>query len=62
MPEQTLVQLTIGRAMDADGNIHIEGSGVVPDVHVPVTFETLQREYNGDDVVLEYAIEAISQR
>jgi len=62
MPDQTLVQMTIGRAMDVDGNIHLEGSGVVPDIFVPVTFETLQREYNGEDVVLEKAVEVISQR
>ena len=62
MPEQTLVQMTIGRAMDADGNIHIEGSGVVPDILVPVTFETLQLEHNGEDVVLKNAIGEITQK
>ncbi|HLA08105.1 MAG TPA: S41 family peptidase [Anaerolineales bacterium] len=61
MPEGTYVQLTIGRAMDADGNIHLEGRGVVPDVRVPVTLETLQRQAGGEDVILEAAEKVISQ-
>jgi hypothetical protein len=32
----------------------------VPDVKVPVTFETLQRQANGEDVVLEAAEQALS--
>ena len=39
MPENLSVQLTIGRAVDAQGNIHIEGTGVVPALKVPVTFK-----------------------
>lgn len=61
MPEGLYTQMTIGRAMDADGNIHLEGSGVVPDLRVPVTAETLLRQSNGEDVVLEFAERAISQ-
>jgi C-terminal processing protease CtpA/Prc len=60
MPENLTVQLTIGRAVDANGNIHIEGTGVVPTVHVPVTVETLQKEANGEDVVLAAAETALS--
>ena len=56
MPENIYTQMTIGRAMDSQGNIHLEGSGVVPDVKVPVNAETLQREANGDDVILDAAI------
>ena len=41
LPGDIYAQMTIGRAMDGDGNIHIEGSGVAPDLRVPVTFETL---------------------
>jgi C-terminal processing protease CtpA/Prc len=55
MPEGISVQLTIGRAVDAQGNIHLEGKGVVPTVKVPVTAETLQKQANGEDVVLEAA-------
>jgi hypothetical protein len=61
MPEDTTVQMTIGRAVDADGNIHLEGKGVVPDVKVPVTFETLQQMANGEDVVLDVAQSVVSQ-
>src|SRR5215212_4236783 len=39
MPEGIYTQMTIGRAMDAKGNIHLEGKGVVPTVKVPVTAE-----------------------
>lgn len=61
MPEGLSVQMTIGRAVDADGNIHLEGKGVVPDVRVPVTSETLQRMANGEDVVLAAAENVISE-
>jgi hypothetical protein len=61
MPEDLTVQMTIGRAVDAEGTIHLEGKGVVPDVKVPVTFETLQRQANGEDVVLEAAENALSR-
>jgi hypothetical protein len=53
--------LTIGRAVDADGNIHLEGTGVVPTVKVPVTLETLQRQADGEDVILEAAENALSK-
>ena len=61
MPEGLYTQMTIGRAMDADGNIHLEGNGVVPDLRVPVTAETLLQQYNGEDVILAFAERAISQ-
>jgi C-terminal processing protease CtpA/Prc len=61
MPEDLSVQMTIGRAVDAQGNIHLEGKGVVPTVKVPVTAETLQQQANGEDVVLAAAEKAISQ-
>jgi hypothetical protein len=54
MPEGVSIRFTIGRSLDADGNIHIEGIGVVPNVHVPVTEETLLTD---EDVVLQYAID-----
>ena len=61
MPEDTYVQLTISREVDADGNVHLEGKGVVPNVRVPVTPEMLQKEANGEDVILEAALKIISQ-
>lgn len=61
MPEDITVQLTIGRAVDAEGNIHLEGKGVVPDIKVPVTDETLKRQSNGEDVILDAAVRVISE-
>lgn len=56
MPENISTQLTIGRAVDAQGNIHLEGKGVVPTVKVPVTVENLQKQGNDADVVLDSAV------
>ncbi|MEM9772932.1 MAG: S41 family peptidase [Chloroflexota bacterium] len=53
MPEGESVRYTVGRAVDADGNIHLEGIGAQPDIVVPVTEETL---FSEEDVVLETAI------
>lgn len=54
MPENIYFQLTIGRAVDDNGNIHIEGKGVAPTVKVPVTEDTL---FSNGDPVLEAAID-----
>lgn len=62
MPEGIFTQITIGRAVNPEGEIHIEGTGVVPTVKVPVTAEILQRQANGEDVILEAAEEALSQQ
>jgi len=62
MPENIYAQMTIGRAMDANGNIHIEGKGVVPNLKVPVTLDTLLQESKGVDVVLQFAEDAIGQK
>ena len=59
MPGGINLQLTVGRAVDADGNIHIEGVGVVPTVEVPVTEETLFTE---GDPVLEAAIAHLEEQ
>lgn len=61
MPEDITVQITIGRAVDAEGKIHLEGTGVVPDIRVPVTAETLKRIADGEDVILETAEKVVSQ-
>jgi C-terminal processing protease CtpA/Prc len=55
MPDDEYFTFTIGRAVDADGEIHIEGIGVVPTVLVPVTRETLLADED-DDVLLDAAI------
>lgn len=62
MPEGIYTQITIGRAVDAEGNIHLEGKGVVPTVKVPVTIETLQQQANGEDVILQAAEEALANQ
>ena len=53
MPEQEAIQFTVGRAVDSEGEIHIEGVGVVPTVDVPVDEETL---FSEGDPVLEAAV------
>jgi C-terminal processing protease CtpA/Prc len=60
MPEGISVRITTGRAVDADGNIHIEGTGVVPTTRVPVTEENVIAQYqDGTDAVLDAAVEAL---
>jgi len=61
MPEGVSAQMTFGRAVDAQGNIHLEGKGVTPTVKVPVTVETLQQQANGVDVVLAAAETALAE-
>jgi C-terminal processing protease CtpA/Prc len=61
MPENISTQITIGRAVDAQGNVHLEGKGVAPTVKVPVTADTLRQQADGVDVVLTAAEEALSQ-
>ena len=53
MPNGIAPQLTIGRAVDENGDIYLEGIGVVPTVRVPVTEETLFAE---GDPILDAAI------
>ena len=53
MPERERFQFTRGRAVDMNGEIHIEGKGVTPTVLVPVNEETLFAE---GDPVLDAAI------
>jgi C-terminal processing protease CtpA/Prc len=57
MPDGVQMQMTIARAVDADGEIHIEGIGVQPDVKVPVNAETL---LNDEDAVLRAAIDFLN--
>ncbi len=53
-------QVPTGRTEDMDGSIIIEGPGVVPEVRVPRTGETMRAEYiDGEDVVLDAAVEAL---
>lgn len=56
MPDDIEFTFTQGRAVDAEGNIHIEGIGVVPDIDVPVTRESLLGE---QDMVLQAAVDLL---
>jgi C-terminal processing protease CtpA/Prc len=55
MPGGIFVQMPIGKTVDADGNILIEGVGIVPTVKVPVTVSTVIAAAKGTDVVLNAA-------
>ena len=52
MPDFEGVQFTVGRAVDMNGDIHIEGKGVSPTVRVPVSEETL---FYAGDILLDTA-------
>jgi C-terminal processing protease CtpA/Prc len=52
MPDGEFFTFTAGRAVDMNGEIHIEGVGVPPTVRVPVTEETL---FSQGDPILESA-------
>ncbi len=58
MPGGQNFQFTAGRAVDAAGNIHIEGQGIAPDIRVPVTADTLL----AGDAVLDAAIRALASK
>ncbi len=59
MPEDERFRFTQGRAVDNDGNIHIEGIGVVPTVQVPVNEDTL---FSAGDPVLQAAIDYLDNQ
>lgn len=53
LPDGVFARITNGRSLDADGEIHIEGIGVVPTIDVPVNEETL---FSEGDPILEAAV------
>lgn len=62
LPGDYSFQAPTGLDRDMQGEIIIEGTGVVPDVYVPQTEEAVKSQYVlGEDVVLDYAIENLSQ-
>ncbi len=62
MPEGNTIRFTIGRAVNPEGEIHIEGTGVVPDVLIPITEEsTYAVDLEDRDIVLEEALKVIAQ-
>ncbi len=59
MPGEEFIRFTIARAVDSNGEIHIEGRGIAPTIRVPITEEALV----GDrDVLLDAAIEYLDSR
>jgi len=58
MPDGIVLQFSVGRSLDLDGNVLIEGVGVLPTIDVPVTEETV---FSDDDVVLEAAIAWVAE-
>ena len=57
MPGPEGLLIPVGRPLDAEGNIIIEGTGVAPTIRVPVSEETL---FSEDDVLLNTAIAHLS--
>ena len=58
MPEGINIQLTTGRAVNGEGDIHLEGIGIVPNVRVPVDEDTL---FSDDDPILQAAIDHLDE-
>lgn len=56
MPEGQFPQMPVGRSVTPEGDIVIEGVGVVPTVKVPVTLANLQNDLAGGDSVLDAAV------
>ncbi|MCP4420808.1 MAG: peptidase S41 [Chloroflexi bacterium] len=58
MPADETFRFTQGRAVDPEGNIHIEGIGVVPDITIPLTEEAL---FSEGDLLLDAAISFLNE-
>ena len=56
MPGNITLTIPTGRFVKADGSVLLEGSGVVPQVTVPITEESL---ISGEDTVLQAALDYI---
>lgn len=54
LPDGTTFNYTNARTLDANGEISIEGKGVIPTVRIPVTEETL---FSEGDVLLDAALD-----
>jgi len=62
MPLGVSVRITVGRAVDSEGEIHIEGKGIPLDLRVPLTEENfLALNRDGEDIVLKAALDAIGK-
>lgn len=59
LPEGIYFQFPVARNLDAEGNIIIEGVGIIPTVKVPVDEETV---VTTEDVILNAAIEYLNEQ
>lgn len=59
MPGDISIQFPTGKSMTMDGDLVIEGMGVIPDVVVPVTLASVMGE---EDAVLEAAVQALLEQ
>jgi C-terminal processing protease CtpA/Prc len=59
MPGDLSLQFPTGRPETPDGDLLIEGVGVVPDILVPVTYDSVM---GTTDAVLQAAIQALLDR
>lgn len=58
MPEGEFFQFPVGRTIDKQGKIIIEGVGIVPDVKVPVTLDTL---FSPTDPILDAGVATLDK-
>ncbi|MEO1665862.1 MAG: S41 family peptidase [Chloroflexota bacterium] len=58
MPEDVIAQFTVGRAVGANNEIHIEGTGVQPTVRVPLTVENF---FGSEDALLNRAVASLDR-
>ena len=56
LPDGISMQFPMGRPEKPDGEVLIEGVGIVPDITVPVTYESALQE---EDTILQAAIQAL---
>jgi C-terminal processing protease CtpA/Prc len=62
LPGDFSFQIPTGLSRDMEGEIIIEGTGVVPEVYIPLTEENVISQYTGEkDVVLDFTIEKLDQ-
>ena len=59
MPGDLSLQFPTGRPETVDGKLLIEGMGVVPEIQVPVTYESVM---GSNDAVLQAAVQALLER
>lgn len=59
LPDELTIQFPTGRYETPDGELAIEGVGVIPDITVPVTAESALGQ---EDAVLQAAIEALLEK